>query len=61
MESSYDSDSDCCITIYKEGDDIITFPKSEPNESSLNWRGRQPQVKFYENVIIQKRAYTKNW
>ena len=36
MESSNDSDSDCCITMYKEGDDIITFPKAEPNESSLN-------------------------
>ena len=35
MESSNDSDSDCCITMYK-GDDIITFPKAEPNESSLN-------------------------
>ena len=37
MKSSKDSDSDCCITIYKERDDIIiTFPKTEPNESSLN-------------------------
>ena len=27
MESSNDSDSDCCITMYKEGDDIITLPK----------------------------------
>ena len=27
MESSNDSGSDCCITIYKEGDDIITLPK----------------------------------
>ena len=36
MESSNDSDSDCCITMYKEGDDILTFPKAEPDESSLN-------------------------
>ena len=36
MESSNDSDSDCWITMYKEGDDIITFPKAEVNESSLN-------------------------
>ena len=36
MESSNDSDSDCCITMYKEGDDIVTFPKAEPNESFLN-------------------------
>ena len=36
MESSNDSDSDCCITMYKEGDGIITFPKAEPNDSSLN-------------------------
>ena len=36
MESSNDSDSDCCITMYKEGDDIITLPTAEPNESSLN-------------------------
>ena len=40
MESSNDSDIDCCITIYKKGDDIITFPKAEPNESSLNRRDR---------------------
>ena len=60
MESSNDSDSDCCITMYKEGDDIITFPKAEPNESSLNRTDRQVQVKFYENVIIQKHAYTQN-
>ena len=31
-----DNDRDCCITMYKEGDDIIIFPKAEPNESSLN-------------------------
>ena len=36
IESSNDSDSDCCITMCKEGDDIITFIKVEPNESSLN-------------------------
>lgn len=36
MESSQDSDSDCCIKMYKEGDDIIIFPKTEPNKSSLN-------------------------
>ena len=36
MESSNDGDSDCCITMYKEGDGIITFPKAEPNDSSLN-------------------------
>ena len=36
MESSNDSDSDCCITVCKEGDDILTFPKAEPDESSLN-------------------------
>ena len=36
MESGHDSDSDCYITMYKESDDIITFPKTEPNESSLN-------------------------
>ena len=24
------------ITMYKERDDIVTFPKAEPNESSLN-------------------------
>ena len=39
MESNNNSDSDCCITMYKEGDDIITFPKAETNESSLNRRG----------------------
>ena len=36
MQSSNDSDNDYCITKYKEGDDIITFSKAEPNESSLN-------------------------
>ena len=36
MESNHDFDDDYCITMYKEGDDIITFPKAEPNESSLN-------------------------
>ena len=36
MESSQDSDWDCCIKMYKEGDDIIIFPKTEPNKSSLN-------------------------
>ena len=36
MESIQDSDSDCCIKMYKEGDDIIKFPKTEPNKSSLN-------------------------
>ena len=36
MESSNDNDSNFCPTMYKEGDDIITFPKAEPNESSLN-------------------------
>ena len=36
MQSSNDSDNDYCITIYKEGDHIITFSKAEPNESSLN-------------------------
>ena len=36
MESSNDSDSDCYMKMYKEGNDIITFPKAEPNESSLN-------------------------
>ena len=40
MNSSDESEIDCCITIYKEGDDIITFPKVEPNESSLNRTGR---------------------
>ena len=40
MESSNDSDSDCCITMYKEGDDIITFPKAEPNELSSNRKDR---------------------
>ena len=40
MESSNDSDSDCWITMYKEGDDIITFPKAEANESSLNKANR---------------------
>ena len=40
MESSNDSDIDCCIAMYKKGDDIITFPKAEPNESSLNRRDR---------------------
>ena len=40
MESSNDSDNDFCITMYKQGDDIITFPKAEPNESSLNARDR---------------------
>ena len=39
MEWSNDSDRDCCITIYKEGD-IITCSKAEPNESSLNITGR---------------------
>ena len=36
VESSNDSDSDCYMKMYKEGNDIITFPKAEPNESSLN-------------------------
>ena len=36
MESNHDFDDDYCKTMYKEGDDIITFPKAEPNESSLN-------------------------
>ena len=40
MESSNDSDNDFCITMYKQGDDIITFPKAEPNESSLNRKER---------------------
>ena len=40
VESSNDSDSDCWITMYKEGDDIITFPKAEANESSLNKANR---------------------
>ena len=40
MESNNDSDRDCCITIDKEGDDIIKFSKAEPNESSLNRTGR---------------------
>ena len=31
MESNHDCDDDYCITMYKEGDDIITFPKAEPN------------------------------
>ena len=39
MESSNISDSDCCITLYEEGDNIITFPKAETNESSLNRKG----------------------
>ena len=39
MESSNISDSDYCITIYEEGDNIITFPKAETNESSLNRKG----------------------
>ena len=36
MESSDDSGSNSCIIMFKEGDNIITFPKTEPNESSLN-------------------------
>ena len=36
VESSNDSDSDCYMKMYKEGNDIITFPKAEPNETSLN-------------------------
>ena len=40
MESSNDSDSNFCITICKEGDDVIIFSKAEPNESSLNRSGR---------------------
>ena len=40
MESSNDNDSDCCITIYKEGADITAFPNRESNESSLNRRDR---------------------
>ena len=40
MESSNDSDSDCYISIYKEEADIIAFPNTEPNESSLNRRDR---------------------
>ena len=36
VEPSDNSDSNCCIPMYKECDDIITFPKTEPNESSLN-------------------------
>ena len=40
VESSNDSDSDCWITMYKEGDDIITFPKAEAKESSLNKANR---------------------
>ena len=60
MESSNDSDIDCCIAMYKKGDDIITFPKAEPNESSLNRRDRQALVKFFESVIIQKHTYTQN-
>ena len=36
MEPSNDSDSDFCITMYNKGGDFITFPKTEPNESSLN-------------------------
>ena len=36
MESSKDSDNECCITMYKRGDGIITFPKAEPNESTLS-------------------------
>ena len=30
MESNNDSERNCCITIYKEGDDVITFSKAEP-------------------------------
>ena len=60
MESSNDSHSDCCMTIYEEGDDIITFPKAEPNESSVKRTDREAQVKLYENVIIQEHTYTKN-
>ena len=40
MESSNDSDSDYCITMYKEGDDIIMFSKAEPNKSSLKRKDR---------------------
>ena len=36
MESWDYSDSDCFITMYKEGNDIVTFPKAEPNKPSLN-------------------------
>ena len=50
MESSTDSDRDCCVTMFKEGDGIITFPKAEPNESSLNRTDKQAQVKFYGKV-----------
>ena len=32
MELSNDSESDCCITINNEGDDIIIFSEAEPNE-----------------------------
>ena len=39
MESSNDSDSNFCITIYREGDDIIIFSKAEPYELSLNRSG----------------------
>ena len=35
-DNDNDNDRDCCITMYKEGDDIIIFAKAEPNESSLN-------------------------
>ena len=34
MESRNYSDSNCYIAMHKEEDDIITFPKAEPNESS---------------------------
>ena len=34
MESRNYSDSNCCVAMHKEEDDIITFPKAEPNESS---------------------------
>ena len=36
MESSDDRDRDYCITMYKESDNSITFPKTGPNGSSLN-------------------------
>ena len=34
MESRNYSDSNCYVAMHKEEDDIITFPKAEPNESS---------------------------
>ena len=35
MESSQDSDSDCCIKMYKEGDDIEQSGKHKLNFAKL--------------------------